>query len=302
MDVYLNGRMVPHEQAAIAHDDAGFQHAVGLFETMSAHGGNVFRLEAHVARLVRSAAELGLSRALDAAALGQAVRQTLDHGRRPDARVRLTVTPGRLSLLRDRPEGPIPPTVLVVAAEPTRYDRAVFEQGVTVLVAPAAANPFDPLAGHKTLAYWWRLRLLRQAAAAQAAEAVVLNMSNHLAGGTISNLFLVKDDALHTPIAHGEEVDGALAAPVLPGITRAAIAELAAAESVAVHRRMLAIDDLLAADEVFLTNSSWQVLPVTAVEKARVGDGRVGPLTRRLRAALLELIRVETGADAPPGG
>lgn len=297
MDVYLNGHMTPYDEARVSHDDAGLQHAVGLFETMAACGGRVFRLGAHVDRLAASAAELGLSRDLDRGALAEAVERTVAHNRLDQARLRLTVTPGRVSLLRPDPAASPEPTVLVVATPPVHYDPALFERGVMVTVAPPGANPFDPAAGHKTLAYWSRLRLLRQASAAGAGEAVVPSISNHLAGGTISNLFLVKDGALHTPIARGEEVRGAMAAPVLPGTTRAAVIELAKAADIAVHRRMLGIADLLEADEAFLTNASWHLLPVSRVEKSPIGEGATGALSRRLRADLLALIRHETGGE-----
>lgn len=290
MQVYLNDRMVPYEQARIAHDDASVQHAVGLFETMTAVSGRVFRLQGHLARLDHSARELGLAPGIDIDTLATAVEQTLVCNGLDNARVRLTLTPGRLSLLRGKEARTPEPTILIVATEPTEYDPAGFERGIKVLAGAQLANPFDPMSGHKTIAYWSRLRLLRSAASAGAGEAVVLNTTNHLAGGAVSNIFLVKDGRLLTPFARGEEKHGALPAPVLPGITRAAILELAETEGIDTKRCMLTITDLLEADEVFLTNSSWQVLPVTAVEKADIGGARVGPITKRMRSALLELI------------
>ena len=296
MQVYLNGEMVAAAEARISVEDAGFTHAVGLFETMAAFHGQAFRLDAHVQRLVESARALGLARALDAAALGAAVKQTLAHSELEQARVRLTVTAGSVSLLRSAPADQAPtPTVLVTATDPVAYDPAYFEHGIMALIAPQGANPFDATAGHKTLAYWGRLRTLRQAAVAGAGEALWLNVSNHLAGGAVSNVFLVKDEQLLTPVARGEEVEGALPAPVLPGITRAAILELAQTLDLVAERRMLDVDDLLDADEVFLTNSSWQVLPVTRVERNVIGDGQVGAITRRLREGLLALIEQECG-------
>lgn len=294
MHVYLNGRMVRHDRARVSIDDAGFQHAVGLFETMAAYHGRVFRLDAHLDRLARSAEDLGLARSVDRAKLRGAVERTLTHNKLERARVRLTITAGQMSLLRADDGKPARPTVLVVASGPTEYDPAYFEQGITVLVASPAANPFDPLSGHKTLSYWSRLRTLRQAAAAGAGEAIWLNVSNHLASGAVSNLFLVKDGGLLTPFARGEEVQGALPAPVRPGVTRAAILQIAKSDQVPVARRMLSVNDLLEADEAFLTNSSWGVLPVTKVEKKAVGSGKVGSITHQLRAALLDLIERET--------
>ena len=190
------------------------------------------------------------------------------------------------------------PTLLVAATDPVDYAPEYFEKGITVLVAPPAANPFDPMASHKTLSYWGRLRTLRQAAAAGAGEAIWLNVSTYLASGAVSNVFLIKEGQLLTPFARGEETSGALPAPVLPGTTRAHVIGLAEAANIPVHRKMLSINDLLEADEVFLTNASWLVLPVTTVEKKQIGDGNVGDITRTLRTSLLETIEAETSTTA----
>lgn len=298
MDLYLNGNMVSPDAAAIRPDDAGLQHAVGLFETMTCVHGRVFRLEAHLARLDASAVELGLSRGLDLDSLRKAVEQTISHNELVRARIRLTVTAGPLSLLQPSAEGQQgpEPTVLVVPQPQTEYDPAYFQRGVTAIIAAPKANPFDLHSGHKTLAYWPRLTTLRHAAQAGAGEAIWLNITNHLASGAVSNILLVRDDVLYTPIAHGEEVEGAIKAPVLPGITRAAVLELAEQAGLTVQKKMLSVEDLLDADEVMLTNSGWQVLPVTQVEKKTIGNGEVGPRTTELRTALLELIDRETRA------
>lgn len=296
MDIYLNGQFHPPAEARISVEDAGLQHAVGLFETFQAYHGRVFRLQQHLDRLAGSAVELGLARELNTAPLAEAVGQTIAHNGIDRARLRLTLTAGTLSMLSDETAQPQPqPTVLIVPGEPTAYDPAYFERGIRVVVYNQGANPFDPLAGHKTLAYWARLRSLRQAAGVGAGEAIWLNVTNHLASGAISNVFLAKDGVLHTPIARGEEVEGALPAPVLPGVTRAAVIELAEAGGMEVRRKMLSVEDLLGAEEVFLTNAGWGVLPVTGVEQATIAGGEVGPVARRLREALLTRIEEETG-------
>ncbi|MEM1027204.1 MAG: aminotransferase class IV [Planctomycetota bacterium] len=300
MDIYLNGTFHAPENAHIRVEDAGFQHAVGLFETFQAYGGKVFRLDAHLARLAESARQLGLAADLATAPLADAVAQTIEHNAIDRARIRLTLTAGTLSLLKTSPDGQPQPqakqTIAIVPQPPTEYDPGYFTQGVTVAVHGPAANPFDETAGHKTLNYWARLKALRHAATLGAAEAIWLNVTNHLASGCVSNVLLVKDGVLLTPFARGEEVEGALPAPVLPGITRGVVLEAAEALGIEVKRKMLSIDDLLGADEVLLTNSGWGVLPVTAVEKQTIGDGTVGAITQQLRQAWRDAIAQETGA------
>lgn len=307
--VFLNGRFIDQDAATLSAFDAGVQHGVGLFETMLARADeegdpDVIGLVEHLERLIGSATALGLSNSLQRDALADAVVATVrrsklteDGGR---ARVRLTVTGGDLNLLgrhggtkaRSHEEGKSggtqeghDPTILIHAQPATAYPREMFERGVAVTIADMKLNPLDPMAGHKTLNYWGRLRELQLAAAKRAAEAIVLQVTNHLGGGCVSNVFIVKGGRLLTPIARGEEGAGAIPSPVLPGISRAMVMAHAREQKMEIEQRMLTIDDLLGADEVFLTNSSWGVLPVVKVEREAIGDGVVGGVTKEMFAA-----------------
>jgi branched-subunit amino acid aminotransferase/4-amino-4-deoxychorismate lyase len=164
------------------------------------------------------------------------------------------------------------------------------QRGVSATIADARANPLNPFEGHKTLNYWWRLRALQHASSRRAGEAIVLQVTNHLCGGAVSNIFLVKDNTLLTPIARGEEEQGALPSPVLPGVTRRTIIEQAEAIGLGCGRQMLSVEQMLDADEVFLTNSGWGVLPIVKVEAEAIGDAIPGPVTNRLRARWLEAV------------
>ncbi len=288
--VHINGRFVPPDEATLSAFDAAVQHGVGLFETMLAVGPEprVHRLGEHLERLSQSARELDLLEKFDATALGDLVIETVrrsglvDDGGR--ARVRLTITGGDLNLRETKArKNAHLPGVIIACHEATPYPSEMFEKGVPVALADGRVNPLDPLSGHKTIQYWQRLRELQSAHAKGASEALVFQVTNHLAGGCVSNVFLVRDGVLLTPIARGEEEKGAIASPVLPGVTRRAIIEHAQEMGVGVDRRMLTYDDVRNADEVFLTNSSWGVLPVVALEREIVGGGRVGELTRALR-------------------
>lgn len=308
--VFLNGKFLPQDEARLSAFDAGVQHGVGLFETMLGGAGDagadsepwVSRLDDHLDRLITSARDLGLSDQLRAGPLAEAVLHTVQKSGLPLARIRLTITGGDLNLLaraqQPRPaNGSAPahvqPSLMIVAQPATEYPPEMFDRGVSVVLADLRLNPLDPTAGHKTINYWARLRELQSAAAKQAGEALIFQITNHLAGGCVSNVFLVKSGELLTPIARGEEghtapapdapgsARPALPSPVLPGITRKRLLAWAAAEEIPVHRRMLGIEEVLGADEVFLTNSSWGVLPVVRVERQRIGTGSVGPLARR---------------------
>jgi branched-subunit amino acid aminotransferase/4-amino-4-deoxychorismate lyase len=302
--VWLNGRFVPLEDAKVSAFDAGLQHGVGLFETMLARDGRILHLEAHLKRLDDSARALRLTESLRLDPLEDAVELTLAKNELKEARIRLTLTGGDLNLLHREPgtrANVSQPTILIHAQPPTRYPDEFFEQGVLVTIADTRLNPLDPFAGHKTLNYWPRLSALQEAAGKSAGEAIWFTVSNHLAGGSVSNIFLVKDGALLTPIARGEEESvstegparnsgsARLPSPMLPGVTRAWILNEAKELDLGVGRRMLDINDLLGADEVFLTNSSWGILPVVQVERERIGPGKVGEVATLLRRQWLSL-------------
>ncbi|MGP1347603.1 MAG: aminotransferase class IV [Phycisphaerales bacterium] len=317
--VWINGALVEPGEARVSAFDAGLTHGVGLFETMRAQRGRVFRLYEHLERLRDSSRALGLTSELRINALGEAVRRVVerselawgthdDDGSDRAARVRLTLTGGDLNMLNralpgdggaggggEGARGAGEPTIIIHVTPAQRYPRAMFDKGVLVTIADTKANPLNPHEGHKTLNYWWRLRELQVAASKGAGEALVLQVTNHLCGGAVSNVFLVRDGTLFTPIARGEEEAGAIGSPVLPGITRQVVGELADGMGMGLARRMLTIDEALDADEVFLTNASWGVLPVRQIEGRAVGDGMPGPVTRSLRERWLSWSADEGG-------
>jgi branched-chain amino acid aminotransferase len=319
---FLNGRFLDDaetHEAVVSAFDAGFQHGIGLFETMTG-GVNeagapwVIGLEEHLERLDGSARLLSLSESLRLSALADAVLATVERSGLTRARVRLTITGGDLNML-SRPlpgSGTAPtappgqPTILIVAQPATSYPPEMFERGVLCTIADYKANPLDPFAGHKTLHYWPRLRELQLAASKRAAEALVFQVTNFLAGGCVSNAFIVSGGRLITPIARGEENESssqqqstgiAVPSPVLPGITREWVFGKAAELRLPVERRMITIDQVLGADEVFLTNSSWGVLPVIGVEAHTIGNGTVGTVTSSLTEAWKSMLTRTANED-----
>ncbi|MDP6601120.1 MAG: aminotransferase class IV [Phycisphaerales bacterium] len=315
MDVWINGQFISDEDARVSVFDAGFQHGIGLFETMAARNGRVFRAEQHMERLLESASTLMLSDRLHADPLIEAVHRAIEHNNQPHARVRLTLTGGDLNALRSTGEGPTDPTIVIVVQPPTEYPETFFTQGIAALLAPGRLNPWQQTAGHKTLNYWNRIAALQAAASVGAGEALWLTPEAKIASGSVSNLFYVSDGELITPPARGEQLEGESVPPVLPGITRRAVIELAQRAGISVREGMPELEELVAADEVFLTNSSWHVLPVTGLglnvraedgehdvqlRHHPIGDAAVGTTTADLRASLLELIEQETCEASTP--
>ncbi|MSR29290.1 MAG: hypothetical protein EXS03_06935 [Phycisphaerales bacterium] len=299
MKAWVNGAFVAVEDAKVSLFDSGLQHGIGLFETMVASQGKVHRLMDHLRRLKASATELRLTDELHLGPLAKAVESTLDENSLEAARIRVTVTGGDLMLSPSAQTKGVrhDPTIAIVAQTLTNYPEELFEKGVRVRVASLRVNPLDAFAGHKTIWYWPRLSELQAAAAAGCSESIHFTVANRLASGSVSNVFLIKDGRLRTPMARGEGEPSA----VLPGITRAAVMEIARAQSLVVETSAtLSIDDLLGSDEVFLTNSSFGILPVVHVEATPIGSGAVGALTQALRGAYTEMVDDEAlGAPLP---
>ncbi len=277
--VYLNGGVVPGDEARISVFDAGLLHGAGLFETFRTYGRAPFRLDAHLARMRKSAATLELPAAWDDGDLERGVQRVLQANELADARVRITVTAGDLHAQRD--DGPPPCTTLITATKVEATPPEHYRRGMTVCLSDFRLCRHDPLAGHKTLSYLARLRALREAQRKQCGEALWFTEERRLAEGCISSVFLVRGGLLLTP-----PID----TPALPGVTRAAVLELAAAQRIASQERPLTIDDVLAADELFLTNSIFEVMPVCRVERHAVGDEKPGEITRRLHEAYRDLV------------
>ncbi|MBW7905808.1 MAG: aminotransferase class IV [Phycisphaerae bacterium] len=278
----VNGELMPAEQARVSVFDSGFMQGVGLFETMRAYRGRVFRAGRHVDRLIQSARALGWTAPIDADALLEAVHAVTAATEADSARVRLTVSTGSLRAGASDAPGV---TVVASASPGAEYPLELYQKGVTLAVSPWRQAP-DPTAGHKTTSYFGRLAALRAAHQRGAFEALWLTPDERIAEGSISSLFAVVGDELLTP---------PLDTPVLPGITRATVLELAAAGGIRYRETPFQLDNLLAADEIFLTNSLMQLMPVVRIERSPIGIEKPGELTLRLLERYRELVARECG-------
>ena len=144
MKVWLNGAFVEDTDAKTSVFDAGFQHGVGLFETMCAKNGRVFRAQSHMERLAESAAMLRLTENLQTAPLVEALQLTLDKNNQQEARMRITITGGDLNMLQQTGEsGGGDPTIIIQTQPPTKYPDGVYNNGVMVSIAGGRVKPYD---------------------------------------------------------------------------------------------------------------------------------------------------------------
>ncbi|HET8946932.1 MAG TPA: aminotransferase class IV [Candidatus Polarisedimenticolia bacterium] len=284
MLVHVDGRLVEEADARISVFDRGLLYGDGVFESMRAVAGRIFRLEAHLERLERSAALAEFDRLPERAVLASHLRALLEANGLLDARLRLTLTRGA-GRPGDYVHASGPPTRIITAAPFSGLDPRLYEEGVGLAVVGRQAVPAAVLdAAIKTTSRLSAVLARREAARAGAFEAALLDASGHLTEGTTSNIFLVEAGRLLTPAA-----DGA----ALPGVTRAVVLEAAHAAGLPVEERPLPAALLFEADEIFLTNTSWEVLPVTRVDGRPAGGGRPGPRSAALLAGYRERVRRE---------
>ena len=282
--VFLNDKLVDINKACISVKDSGFLYGAGLFETMRSHNGVVFALKDHLDRLFVSADVLSINNPYDHEYITEAISELLNANKLTDARLRLTLTNGPMTESEEQRKS----TILITAAKFRSYPPEYYKKGVMAVLCPFKQNPIDPASGRKTTSYFSRMIALNLAHQKRAAEAIWFTVDNRLAEGCISNVFLVKDSELFTPPIN---------TPVLPGVARKTVCQLALKDSIKFIEKDLTIDDLLGADEVFLTNVIMQVMPITKIEKHTVGDGQVGPVSKKLHKLFDQLVKSECGEN-----
>jgi branched-chain amino acid aminotransferase len=280
--VFLNDKLIDIDKARISVTDSGFLYGAGLFETMRSHNGKVFALKDHLDRLFFSAHTLSINLAYDRKYITDAIYKVLRANKLTDARLRLTLTNGPMSQSDEQRK----PTLLITAAKLQPYPAEYYKKGVLVILCPFRQNAGEPTCGHKTTSYFSRMIALNRAHQKRAAEALWFTTNNLLAEGCISNVFLVKDSVLHTP---------PIVTPVLAGVARKTVCQITLTNSIKLVEKDLSIDDVLAADEIFLTNVIMQIMPVTVVEKHTVGDGKAGTMTKRLQKNFDEFVESQCG-------
>ncbi len=291
----LNGRLLRYEDARIAPFDGGFLHGAGLFETMRARHGRALMLQAHLDRLHASAAALAMEFHLETQVIADCICELLVAEDLADARIRLSISAGDLRVT-DGKANDRECTTLISAAPYAAYAPGLYENGMSVLVSSCRQNPQAPTTGHKTLSYMDRMLALRQAHVAGAGEALWFTATeNALAEGCVSNVFLVAPDGcvLTPPCQYPAEKSLRM---VLPGITRNVLINLENKEDIKIEEKMLFIDDLLGASEVFLTNAMMGIMPVSRIERHAIGLEKPGPVTRKLMR-LYDLFISETAHE-----
>jgi branched-chain amino acid aminotransferase len=280
--VNVDGKLGSEEDRLLSPLDQGFLFGASVYETVRTYGGKAFLLERHLARLRDSANALGIALDVTDEELSARVEDTLVAAGNRESSIRIVVSAGVGAI--DYHAGSAPrPTVVVIVRPLPEYPESLYREGARAVVVPmmrATRGGLDPRIKSSNLLT--NLMALREAQRQKAYEALMLNPEGEVAEGSMSNLFLVAKGVVRTP---------PISAGILEGITRELVIEVAREKGSRVEERGFKPEELLRADEVFITASARQIVPIVQVGMTRIGNGKPGPITRALMAAYQEKVR-----------
>lgn len=280
--VYVNGEMVPWNEARISVFDRGFQYGDGVFEGMRCYDGRIFKLKEHTDRLFRSARAVHIDMPLTKDQFNDAVKRVIRENGFQDAHVKPQVTRGTASKLGLDPRNTTAANI-VIPARPIGKSMFDAEKGfrlASVSVRKIPAMCLDPRI--KSLNYLVNILARSEALASGADEAIMLDIRGYVSEGAGDNLFLVRDGGLYTPNVQD----------ALEGITRQTVIDMARRENIPVHETRLTLYDFYTADEVFATGSGAGIIAVTQVDNQVISRGRMGEMTRRISQLYEEEVKM----------
>ncbi len=285
MQVYVDGKLVPKEEAKISVFDHGFLYGDGVFEGIRVYEGNVFRLREHIDRLYESAKTIALKIPLSKEQMITETLKTVAVNGKRDAYIRLVVSRGPGDLGID-PAKCSAPTIVIIVDSITLYPKEFYDKGISLVTSSIRRIPQECLDPQiKSLNYLNNILAKIDSKNAGVPEALMLNTQGFVAECTADNIFLVKNGSIRTPqLSHG----------ALGGVTRGAVLDLAKKAGMQTITVRLALHDFYNADEVFLTGTGAEIVPVISIDGRTIAGGKPGPVTLQLTAAFQEL-RVRDG-------
>lgn len=287
LKIWLDGKLVNQADAKVSVYDHGLLYGDGCFEGIRAYNGRVFKLRSHLKRMYGSAERIRLKPAYSPEQIDAAIRQTLDANHLKDAYIRLIFTRGVGTLGLHPFRCPNPGTI-IITDKIQLYPPELYENGMKVIVAKRRRIPIECLdPAIKSLNYLNNILAKVEAIDAGVLEAIMLNADDYVAECTGDNIFIVKGGRILTPSAD---------AGILHGVTRAFVMrEIAPALGYTVQEKLMRLDELLDADEVFLTGTAAEIIGVNNIDERKIGCGKVGAVTR----ALSEEFRKRVADNAP---
>ncbi|MBN2139277.1 MAG: branched-chain-amino-acid transaminase [Sedimentisphaerales bacterium] len=279
LKIWLDGKLVDEADAKVSVFDHGLLYGDGVFEGIRVYDGRVFELEAHLRRLYQSAKVIRLEVAMDKDQLVSAIKQTVEANGIVNGYIRLVVTRGA-GTLGLNPFICKNSCLIIIADKIQLYPEELYETGMRIVSATTVRN--HPLAippQVKSLNYLNNIIAKIEALDNNVPEAIMYNHEGYVAEATGDNVFIVRDGVIYTPPVE---------AGALEGITRNIVIRLAREQNLEVVEKNLTRCDLYICDEFFLTGTAAEVIGIVEIDGRTVGDGRPGPITKRLREKFFE--------------
>lgn len=282
--VNLDGQFRSIREVRLSVYNRGFLYGHGIFETMRAYNGKIFQLAAHIERLYEGADFLGLAikKDLDKHIADTHMLLRLNMLKSAYVRISAAMGPGG--------EGPwtdeeIRPTVVTVARPLNPYPQSYYIDGVKIRECSFRRNPGSPLPRIKSLNYLENILALKEVRSIGYHEALMLNTNNKVCECATSNIFGVKDGKIFTPCLEDN---------LLPGITRKTVMELSKEKAIPIEERSIELSELIDCDEVFITNSLMEILPVVQINDKKIGSGVPSIITKVLMEKYSEFVKEMT--------
>jgi branched-chain amino acid aminotransferase len=274
--IYIDGQYLPKSQAKISVFDHGLLYGDGVFEGIRAYNGTVFKLKEHIDRLYRSAHTMMLQIPLTKQQIIKAVIETLRKNNMKDAYIRLVVTRGIGDLGLDPRKCP-KPTTIIITGTITLHGNEAKTKGITTLISWVRRHPVDATSHEiKSLNYLNSVMAKIEANQAGTDEAVCLDKNGFVSEGVGENIFIVKNGKILTP---------PVCSGALPGITAQVVTKLAQKLGHEVTESNITPYQLFTADEAFFGGTAAEIVPIREVNKRQIGNGKPGPITKKLIAA-----------------
>lgn len=280
--VSINGTLFDKGEARISVYDHGLLYGDGVFEGIRIYSGKVFRLHEHIERLYESGRHILLEIPWARDRMIEEVLRTVQAAGMADGYIRLVVTRGVGTLGLD-PNKCSEPQIIIIVDSISLYPQKYYDEGLEIITSSfirCHPNSISPRV--KSLNYLNNILAKAEATRAGCQEAIMLNHVGEVAECTADNLFLVKHGVLRTPPSN---------AGILEGVTRNTVIELAESAGISVEQVPLIRHDVYIADEMFLTGTGAEVIPVVKVDGRPIGNGKPGPITRQLRERFHALVR-----------
>ncbi len=282
LEVYIDGKWYPKSEAKVSVFDHGLLYGDGVFEGIRSYNGLVFKLAEHLTRLYESAHTIMLKIPMDRKKMTEVIIQTLRKNKLRDAYIRVVVTRGTGDLGLD-PKKCKRATIIVITDKIVLYPDRLYKHGLEIITVPTVRNlPEAVNPALKSLNYLNNILAKIEATNSGYVEALLLNHQGYVAECTGDNIFMVKNGTLLTPPSY---------VGALKGITRGAILEVARRKKVPTEEKLLTRHDLFNADEVFLTGTAAEIIPVVKMDGRTIAEGEPGSLTQSLMKAFHDLTK-----------